>query len=434
MLPVTTRPPSGVTAIDEIGPVCPRRVRGSRRRGGPRPWPCRPRSRSPAAAVPGHRDGPDRSGMGFDRRQIRPAVQVPAPDLAIVVPGQHPAVRPGSPRRTRPGCAPGGPAAAGAVPGGRSGPRLGPSRRRPRSPIDCHPVRTRGPRPRRDDRAGRRVAGRWRHPRAGRCRPRPRWPARRPSGREGRHRDPAPVPDQGPVLEMAHPPPVIPLEPAFRVISRLGQQRVKEQDITLLPRLLHQVHGRGVPVPECRASATFVRALGGRGDRRHGQREQQHGRRQGRRPAGLRRHQRHSRSAPADRPGHGSARRPGTAAGRRPAPRPRRSAAPGSFCRHFRQIVSRSRGSPRLQPRRRHRLGRPDLLERLQHRRRPERRPAGQQLVEDRPQGVDVGRRADLPGLPRGLLGGHVAGRAQDRAGPRQARRRRRAAWPGRSR
>ena len=41
--------------------------------------------------------------------------------------------------------------------------------------------------------------------------------------------------------------------------------------------------------------------------------------------------------------------------------------------------------------------------------RRPlERRPAGEGLVEDRPEGVDVGRRADRVAL--GLLGGHVAG------------------------
>ena len=41
-----------------------------------------------------------------------------------------------------------------------------------------------------------------------------------------------------------------------------------------------------------------------------------------------------------------------------------------------------------------------DLLERRQRGRAPERRPAGQHLVEDRPQRVDVGRRADPPGRP----------------------------------
>ena len=86
------------------------------------------------------------------------------------------------------------------------------------------------------------------------------------------------------------------------------------------------------------------------------------------------------------------------------------------------------------QPRRRHRLGVLDLLERLQGGRAPERRAAGQQLVEDRPQGVDVGERPDLLGLALGLLGGHVAGRAHDRVGPRQAAVARPATWPGRSR
>ena len=40
-----------------------------------------------------------------------------------------------------------------------------------------------------------------------------------------------------------------------------------------------------------------------------------------------------------------SARPPGTAADPRPAPRRWHNAAPGSFSRHFRQIVSRSRGT-----------------------------------------------------------------------------------------
>ena len=106
----------------------------------------------------------------------------------------------------------------------------------------------------------------------------------------------------------------------------------------------------------------------------------------------------------------------------------------GSFCRHFSAIVSASRGSARHQPRRRHRLGRLDLLERLQDRRPPERRAADQELVQDRPQGVDVGERADLLGLALGLLRGHVAGRAQDRLGRRQARLGVQDSWPGRSR
>ena len=89
---------------------------------------------------------------------------------------------------------------------------------------------------------------------------------------------------------------------------------------------------------------------------------------------------------------------------------------------------------PRLQPRRRDRLGRLDLLERLQRRRRPERRPAGQQLVEDRPQGVDVGRRADRRGPALRPAPGPCSwacpGRDPSASGPT----RRPATWPGRSR
>ena len=141
------------------------------------------------------------------------------------------------------------------------------------------------------------------------------------------------------------------------------------------------------------------------------------------RPAttGFRRHHRQARSAePTGRATIGSPARNRRRSSASAAAEPYRFA--GSFCRHFSAIVSTSRGSARHQPRRRHRLGRLDLLERLQHRRPPERRAADQQLVQDRPQGVDVGERADLLGLALGLLGGHVAGRAQDRLGRRQAR------------
>ena len=96
------------------------------------------------------------------------------------------------------------------------------------------------------------------------------------------------------------------------------------------------------------------------------------------------------------RPGQDRLARAGSGPGRRPGPRPRRSACAGSFCRHFRQIVSRSRGTRRLQPPRRHRLLRPHLVERVERRRRLERRPAGQQLVEDRPEA----RRRRPPGRP----------------------------------
>ena len=66
---------------------------------------------------------------------------------------------------------------------------------------------------------------------------------------------------------------------------------------------------------------------------------------------------------------------------------------------------------PRLEPRRRHHLLVDDLPEGLHDRRGLEGGPAGEHLVEDRSQRVDVGRRADLAGQPLRLLGGHVAGR-----------------------
>ena len=46
-----------------------------------------------------------------------------------------------------------------------------------------------------------------------------------------------------------------------------------------------------------------------------------------------------------------------------------------------------------------------------------ERRPAGEQLVEDGAQRINVGGGADLLGPARRLFGGHVAGRAEDEAG-----------------
>ena len=55
----------------------------------------------------------------------------------------------------------------------------------------------------------------------------------------------------------------------------------------------------------------------------------------------------------------------------------------------------------RLQPAGRHRLLGDDLHRGVQRRGRLERRPAGQQLVEDGAQGVDVGGRADGPSCPR---------------------------------
>ena len=90
------------------------------------------------------------------------------------------------------------------------------------------------------------------------------------------------------------------------------------------------------------------------------------------------------------------------------------------------------------------------LADRLVGRRVAERGPAGEDLVEDRPEAVDVGARADHVGPPLGLLRGHVARRAQDLArqgrsrSPASARRPRRPRpvrpragrppWPGPSR
>ena len=46
-----------------------------------------------------------------------------------------------------------------------------------------------------------------------------------------------------------------------------------------------------------------------------------------------------------------------------------------------------------------------------------EGRTPGQHFIEDGPQRVHVGRRADLAGVSPSLLRGHVAGRAHDLAG-----------------
>ena len=48
--------------------------------------------------------------------------------------------------------------------------------------------------------------------------------------------------------------------------------------------------------------------------------------------------------------------------------------------------------------------------------------PPGEQLEQDRPQGIDIGRGADPVELPLGLLGGHVAGSAHDGARGRHFR------------
>ena len=78
-------------------------------------------------------------------------------------------------------------------------------------------------------------------------------------------------------------------------------------------------------------------------------------------------------------------------------------------------------GDARLEPSRRRRVTLEDQDQRLHHRGGAEGRPADQELVQDGPEAVDVGRRPDLLAMPPGLLGGHVAGRPQDRPRLRQA-------------
>ena len=106
----------------------------------------------------------------------------------------------------------------------------------------------------------------------------------------------------------------------------------------------------------------------------------------------------------------------------------------GSLRRHLRQIVSRSRGSPGRSVTGRDRLGFEHQSQGLRVGLAAKRRPTGQDLVEGRAQGVDVGRRdrprRDGPRPARGPCNGACP------AGLRSASRRQppRRAWPGRSR
>ncbi len=68
------------------------------------------------------------------------------------------------------------------------------------------------------------------------------------------------------------------------------------------------------------------------------------------------------------------------------------------------------------EPPRRGRLGLAHQLEHDEHRLARERRPAGEHLVEDGPQRVDIGRRSDPRRVALGLLGRHVVGRSEDGA------------------
>src|SRR5262249_4195965 len=71
----------------------------------------------------------------------------------------------------------------------------------------------------------------------------------------------------------------------------------------------------------------------------------------------------------------------------------------------------------------RNRLVVQNLLQDVQVGLAPERRPAGEQLVQDDAQGVDVRRRPNLAPTRRGLVRGHVGGGADDGATLRLPRR-----------
>src|SRR5262249_31040219 len=125
----------------------------------------------------------------------------------------------------------------------------------------------------------------------------------------------------------------------------------------------------------------------------------------------------------------GSARPPGTAPGRWPDPRHCRSAAPAPCSntsgrsspgraarRWFAPPAGAGPARPTVPPA-------PGLApapapppQRLGHGRGHKRRPAGEHLVEDRPQGVNARRRADLARPAPRLLRGHVRGRTHDHA------------------
>jgi len=60
-------------------------------------------------------------------------------------------------------------------------------------------------------------------------------------------------------------------------------------------------------------------------------------------------------------------------------------------------------------------------IQRLRDRLGLERRPSGKQLIQNRAQGINVGRRADFFGFARGLLGSHILRRAHQRLAAGQA-------------
>ena len=80
-------------------------------------------------------------------------------------------------------------------------------------------------------------------------------------------------------------------------------------------------------------------------------------------------------------------------------------------------MVSRSRGTFRLEAPQRHRVLGQHQGQRLEGGGRPERRPARQQIVKDGPQRIHVGRRAEGLDLALGLFGRHVGRGAHDDPG-----------------
>ncbi len=70
----------------------------------------------------------------------------------------------------------------------------------------------------------------------------------------------------------------------------------------------------------------------------------------------------------------------------------------------------------RVEPPRRHGIFGDDLEHRVHHRGGLERRAAGDERIQRRPQRIYVRRRADRAAIARGLLGRHVAGRPDDLA------------------
>ena len=255
-------------------------------------------------------------------------------------------------------------------------------------------------------------------------------PVRRP----GQRPDAGAVADQGVPLQVAEPLPVVPLEAPVGIRLGRDQQLAQAADLAGVPGRLHQVDGGGIPLPTHLllrragpAGLVFRLVLGRLGHRPRGglahitdRRDPGHRRQQDE----DRRQQPRHRLVPQGPP-------PGPLRRRRP-PRPDRPplqeppqvvAQVGRRAITPRRLLAQALQADRLQvarqarPQRpgRDRLGFEDQAEGLGLGLAPERRPAGQDLVERGPQRVDVGRRADIAVAAGGLLGGHVVRRAHPR-------------------